>query len=97
MANEGSLQRYLFRRATQAGVYARKMQATGRRGFPDVLLAHGGRVIFVELKHPDGGGWLSEIQKAEIAHMRAAGLNVRVIHSKEGVDSVIQAIKGAPC
>jgi len=88
--SEGLLQKYLFARAKENRVLARKMAAVGRRGFPDVLLARGGQIIFVELKSPTGRGRLSKLQEREIALMRSIGIDVRVIDSKEGVDDVIR-------
>lgn len=93
MAGEGLLQRYLFAVAKEHNIIARKMAAVGRRGFPDVMLAAGGKIIFAELKNPNGRGRLSKLQEREIALMRRVGLEVRVIDSKEGVDDVIREFK----
>lgn len=92
MKTEKALQNYLFRQARAAGVYCRKMAAVGRRGFPDVLLAFGGVVIFVELKTPAGTGHLSAGQVYEIRTLKACGLRVLIIKTKEDVDAVIEEL-----
>ena len=80
MESERALQGYLFRRAKQHGIYCRKMRAEGQTGFPDVLLAHDGIVMFVELKSPTGKGRLVRASEARAAaparrgHARRRGL-----------------------
>ena len=92
MKTEKALQNYLFRQAKAVGIYCRKMAAVGRRGFPDVLLAFGGVVVFVELKTPAGTGRLSAGQVYEIRALRACGLRVVIIQTKEEVDAVIKEL-----
>lgn len=90
--SEKALQKYLMLRAKTEGVYARKMQAVGRVGFPDVLIAFKGVVIFIELKSPTGKGGLSEMQIWEHTQLRMAGCDIRVISTKGEVDNVITYI-----
>lgn len=90
--SEGNLEKYLIDRAAAHRVYQRKVKLAGRRGFPDRMLAYGGRVVFVELKNPNGKGRLSKMQEREIAEMRDVGLDVRVMKSKEEVDDAIKTI-----
>ena len=89
MKTEAHLQAYLFRQAKMHQIFCRKMQASGRRGFPDVLLIND-RVVFVELKTPAGTGRLSALQKREIELLRHAGADVRVISTKEEADDLIK-------
>ena len=89
---EKHLQTYLFKQAKAKGIYCRKMAAVGRRGFPDVLLAHQGYLIFLELKSPSGKGVLSPLQVKEIEHMRQAGIGVWVINQKDQVDAIIREL-----
>jgi len=89
MTSEKSLQDYLIRKANFNGLYARKMQAVGHTGFPDVMLAVYGNPVFIELKSPTGRGRLSQKQKREIERMTKAGLTVLVLNSKEQVDDLI--------
>jgi hypothetical protein len=95
MTSEKNLQDYLLRKCKFNGVYARKMQAVGHVGFPDVLLAIYGDAYFVELKSPTGLGRLSVKQARELERMSEAGLNIIVIDSKEQVDDLIVSIVDA--
>ncbi len=94
MKSERALQNYLITQATARGIYARKTVTPGRSGFPDVMLAYKGRVVFVELKTPLGGGKLSKLQVREIARMSDAGLDVRVYETVEDVDALIETLAG---
>jgi hypothetical protein len=88
--SEKDLQRYLILRAELHDIYARKVQAVGHTGFPDVFLARRGRIVLVELKSPTGRGHLSRKQEKEIERLRNEGVNVYVIDSYEGADDVIK-------
>jgi G:T-mismatch repair DNA endonuclease (very short patch repair protein) len=92
METERDLQLYLKNAAKAAGVYQRKMVAVGHVGFPDILLAHRGRVVFVELKTPKGTGKLSEKQIREIGRLLAVGVEVQVIWQQGEVDELIREI-----
>jgi len=92
--NERALQGYLFRQAKAHDIYCRKMRAEGQTGFPDVLLAQGGVVMFVELKNPNGKGRLSARQKRELQRLRDAGVSAVVVYDTAGVDLVIQSFTG---
>jgi len=89
---EAALQRYFKRQCAAHKIYWRKLKFEGRRGAPDNLIAITGRAMFVELKSPSGLGKLSKLQEREIGHMRDAGLDVRVIQSKEEVDDIIKEL-----
>ncbi len=69
--------------------------AVGQTGFPDVLIAINGYAVFIELKNPNGKGKLSKKQGREISKMKAAGLSVIVLQSREEVDDVIEKITRA--
>ena len=90
--SEKHLQDYLFSQAKKHGIYARKMQAVGHTGFPDVLLAFDSNALFIELKNPNGKGRLSKKQEAEIRKLLEVGLDVYVISKKEEVDDLIRGI-----
>ena len=92
MITEAALQRYFKRQCKEHGIYWRKLTFEGRRGAPDTLIAIIGRAVFVELKSPTGKGKLSKLQEREIGHMRDAGLDVRVIQTKEEVDDIIREL-----
>lgn len=89
MKTEKHLQNYLFALAKLNGIYCRKVAAIGRVGFPDVLLAARGAVVLIELKSPAGTGVLSKMQLLEHRLLRAAGLQVYVVDTKEGVEHAI--------
>ncbi len=54
-----------------------------RAGTPDIMIAHDGRVAFLELKSPKGV--LSAAQKETHAALRAAGCPVAVVRSLDEV------------
>jgi hypothetical protein len=93
--SEKHLQDYVIREANLRGIYCRKVVAVGHTGFPDLFLAHKGRVVMVELKSPTGKGRLSAKQNLEIVRLTRAGLDVRVIDSYEGADDVITTLTKA--
>jgi len=92
MKSEKDLQSYLRQVAYRAGVLFHKVESRSTRGFPDVMLMHGGVVVFVELKTPSGEGRLSAAQKVCIRDIQAHGGTVRVIDSVAGVDEIVPEI-----
>ena len=92
--SEALLQNYLIKQAKANGIYARKLVAVGQTGFPDVMIAFNDHAVFIELKNPNGKGELSKKQIREISKMKAAGLSVIVLQSREEVDDVIEKITG---
>ena len=92
MASEALLQNYLIKQAQAHGIYARKLVAVGRTGFPDVMIAFDSKVLFIELKSPTGRGRLSKKQDREIKRMLDVGLFVIVLQSREEVDEVLRKI-----
>ena len=80
MKTEKDLQNACIKLVRLNGGYARKMEATNHRGFPDCLfITAGGRLMFVEFKTPKGVGKLSGNQVSEIALLRKHGAEVYVI------------------
>lgn len=66
--------------------WAIKLNPIGLRGLPDrMLLLHGGRVIFVELKIP--GGRLSRLQQWCHSRLLKLGHRVVTLWSREQVDN----------
>jgi len=90
MAGEGSLQNYFKAQCARRDILWRKIKFEGRRGGPDTLIAKHGRAVFIELKNPNKKGMLSSLQDRQITHMTDAGLDVRVIDSREGIDEAIR-------
>jgi hypothetical protein len=92
MSTEKNLQDYMKRQAKNNGISFFKLESVGRTGFPDVMLAHKGQAVFVELKSPKGTGVLSARQKLIINELRAQGLTCHVIHTKEAADNIITSL-----
>lgn len=74
---EHTLEELAVERAKARGWLYRKLQWIGRRHAPDRFFAKNGRAVFVEFKSP--GEKPRPGQAKEIAALRAAGLDVRVI------------------
>ena len=88
--SEISLQRYFKREADKEKIFWRKIKFDGVRGCPDVLVAHKGRVMLVELKNPNQRGQLSKLQARTIDRLQEAGVEVPIIDNKEGIDELIR-------
>lgn len=93
MAGEKNLQSYFRGACDAAGILWRKIRFEGRRGCPDTLVAKNGKVMLVELKNPNRRGRLSKLQDRQITDLRAAGLDVRVVDSKEEIDVIVRELK----
>jgi len=92
--NEKQLQDFTIKKANERGILAYKTVSVGRRGFPDLtLIGEGGVVWFVELKHPNGKGQLSNHQIKTIADLRAKGANVAVVSSTEEVIELLNSFQ----
>ncbi len=87
---ESALESSLKAKIKRAGGLCYKFTSPGTAGVPDRLIILNGRILFAELKRPDGKGRLSPIQKARIAEMRRCGAQVYVVDSQEAVDDIIR-------
>lgn len=95
MKTEKQLQRYITKIARGAGLICDKVESRSRVGWPDLLIvAPGGRVVFVEVKSPAGTGRLSPSQAHVIAELRAMGVRVCVIDSADGADELVAWLSG---
>jgi len=88
---ERDVESYFVKRVKEAGGLQRKFTSPGHKGVPDRIVVYFGTVFFVELKAP--GEFLRDYQAREHEKLFAAGCNVFVIDSKEGVDYFIGSIK----
>jgi hypothetical protein len=88
---ESTVEAYFVKRVKEAGGLQRKFVSPGHKGVPDRIAVFYGWVFFVELKAP--GKPLRDDQAREHDKLFAAGCNVFVIDSKEGVDYFIESIK----
>lgn len=84
---ESTIERHFVRACREAGIMQRKVVWVGRRGCPDRIMLHQGRVVFVELKAPgeEPDSW----QIREHDRLRAAGIRVLVVDSTEAVDAAV--------
>jgi hypothetical protein len=87
---ESAVELELVRRVQELGGLCVKMQAIGRRGFPDRLIAlSGGSVALAELKRPRGGV-LSIHQKQYRDKLTALGVVVEVVADSEDIERLLQ-------
>jgi Holliday junction resolvase len=70
---ESAVEAALVRYARVHGIYTRKFSSPARRGVPDRIFIHRGKVLFLEVKRPGQGP--TKLQKHEIAEIRLAGGN----------------------
>lgn len=90
---EKDIESYGVRKMKQADILFYKFVSPSRNGVPDRIAMANGRVVFVELKRPGGKPRGLQIKVHET--MRAHGMDVRVIDSKEGIDALIEELKGS--
>lgn len=89
MRREALVERRLVRAVERVGGFAYKFESPGRAGVPDrVCLFPDGRIVFVEVKAP--GGKVSELQKVEIARIRALGFEAVVVFDDDGIARVVR-------
>jgi hypothetical protein len=89
---EKTVEAHLVDRCRELGWKCLKIQ--GAKGYPDrLILADGGRSLFVELKRPVGGR-LSPMQRYVFGELRRIGHDVVVAKTKNDVDAAIDSLKG---
>lgn len=76
--NESALQGFCNDFAELQGISAFKWSSPGNAGVPDMIYIFFGLTIFVEFKHPNGEGVLSELQKETHRELIANGASVYV-------------------
>jgi hypothetical protein len=76
MKTEKDLQRAIMVSCKMRGLFCHKMESRTARGFPDLIVAGEGRVIFIEVKSPTKRGRLSTLQTRRHREMREAGMDV---------------------
>jgi hypothetical protein len=92
MNTEKQLQNYTKKLAAAHGILFYKLVCVGRRGFPDVLLAYSGQLIFIELKTARGTGRLHPLQEMTINELKKQGAHVYVADSKETINAIIAGL-----
>ncbi|WP_208458389.1 hypothetical protein [Burkholderia vietnamiensis] len=92
---EKTVETYLVDRVRAAGGDAYKFTSPQRRSVPDRIVAFPpGRLYFVELKRP--GNKPTKPQLREHERLRALGCDVRVIDSREAVDTFVREASAPP-
>jgi hypothetical protein len=87
--SERIIEEYLREEVKKIGGKAYKFISPGNDGVPDrMVVLPGGRISFVELKTIDGK--LTVLQQKCINELRKLDFDVRVINSKDLVDSFIK-------
>lgn len=85
---EGSIEKYFVNQVKQAGGWPLKLLPNIINGLPDrIVLWPGGKVDFVELKRP--GAKPRKLQTITHGKLESLGFRVRVIDTKEAVDTFI--------
>jgi|TARA_R110000787_G_scaffold156351_2_gene270249 hypothetical protein len=92
MKTEQQLQKYIRTAALEQRIRFYKLHAEGKVGFPDVMLASRGHVVFIEVKSPSGTGRLRAGQNRIIKELTEQGLEVYVIDSKSEAEAIITRI-----
>ena len=91
---EAQIEKALVKHVKAAGARALKFTTPGLVGVPDrIILAPGGRAIFVEVKAP--GQQPRPIQVKRIAELRDLGFTVLVIDSLDQIQEVFDALHAA--
>lgn len=89
METEKQIENYLREQVKKMGGKAYKFVSPGNAGVPDrIVVLPGGRVIFVELKSPEGR--LTVLQQAALGHLRRMGCDAYAVYSKHEVDLVLK-------
>ena len=87
------MQDYLKKICKECGVFFTKLESKSARGFPDVMLAKNGKIVFVELKTPKKTGRLHGLQVKTIAQLTDAGVDVRVVDSKPTAANIVASVR----
>ncbi|USS45109.1 hypothetical protein NFI99_26325 [Burkholderia glumae] len=89
---EKTVEAYLVERVRALGGTAYKFTSPARASVPDrIVILPPGRIYFVELKRP--GGKLTRGQEREHEHLRRLGADVRMLDSREAVDTFVQKVR----
>jgi len=92
---ENTVEDYLVSETKRLGGESRKLVYLGHKSAPDRLLMLNGQHPLVEVKRPPHNGRREEPrpdQLREHRKLRAAGFEVHVVDTKEGVDILLASI-----
>lgn len=91
---EAALQAKVVKWCKANGYKAMKFVSPSNAGAPDLLIIGNGKVIFYELKNPNGSGRLTELQAAVHKQMREHGAEVYVGHDFDNIVTTIHVRLG---
>ena len=87
---ESDVEKYLFKRITEAGGVCLKF-VSAHAGVPDRIVVHNSQVVFVEVKAPGQEPW--SLQALMHRRLRARGARVVVCDSYESVDALYASLE----
>lgn len=87
---EAALQAKVVKWCKSNGYLALKFVSPANAGCPDLVILGNGKVLFYELKNPNGSGRLTELQKVTHDRMRAHGAEVYVGHDFDDITTTIR-------
>lgn len=87
---ESDIEKYLVDSLKPLGCVQRKLKWIGRRSAPDRVIFYHGRTYLVEVKRPGGKPRLEQVREHNL--LRAQGIDVTIIDTKEGVDEFAKRI-----
>ena len=86
--SEATLSKYIYNKAKALGCMVVKIDAS-HRGWPDRLILHNGKCMFIEVKNPNGRGRLSKLQRYTIERIKSIGIQAFVIDNKNMANEVL--------
>lgn len=90
---EAQIEQKLGKQIKNKGGLYYKFVSPGSTGVPDrVVIAPGGKVIFIELKTESGK--LSTMQAIQISRLKAVGADVRVVCGVEQAKAFVEEVFG---
>ena len=90
MKNEKGLQNWIIGQCRESGILCEKIESKSARGWPDLVLMYGGRVVWIEVKSPTGKGRLSDAQMRCHAKMWDVGGWVYTVGTVELATAIIR-------
>lgn len=87
---EAKIEKYLMTQVQRLGYMCLKFTSPGTRAVPDRIIIGKGQVHFVELKAPGQKPRADQLKMHD--KLKAHGLVVKVIDSKQGVDDYVRKL-----
>ena len=94
MRNEAALQAAITKYLRSVGALVYKFASPAHAGVPDLMVVHEGRVLFIEVKHPNGRGRLTPLQEITIGKIRDRGIDVHVADSLDTIKKIFPRTGG---